>query len=196
MPEKGFITRAATESSEVMEPAFERVAFEGANAYGLRWRERLIAYLWWEQDPLRRDALGWYLRDLRVPARVRRLDLDPAITELARDRRRSPRAWLEDAERLRALTLAAALRRAERVVGEARSLPAVQPTSEAATGYDVYVRGLPLETLALGFPDAPVSSEDDTFVVHVRATQDQLSQAIALIAALGGRVVALLRRDA
>lgn len=179
-----------------MEPAFERVAFEGAEAYGLRWRDRLIAYVWWEQDPMRRSALGWYLRDLRVPAQVRRLELDPAIADLAEDRQRSPRDWLDDAERLRALTLAAALRRAEGVLAETLGPATVEPTSAEANGYDVYVRGLALETLALGFPEAPVSSEDDTLVLHLRTTQEELSRAIGLISALGGRVVGLLRRDA
>jgi hypothetical protein len=126
---------------------------------------------------------------------VWRLDLDPAIADLAADRQRSPRAWLEDAERLRALTLAAALRRAEGVVAETLNSPAVEPSSTEETGHDVYVRGLALETMALGFPEAPVSSEDDSLVLHVRATQEQLSRALALIAALGGRVVGLLRRD-
>jgi hypothetical protein len=179
-----------------MEPAFERVPFEGSHGYGLSWHGRLIAYVWWEQDPTRRGALGWYLRDLRVPAHVWRLDLDPAITHLADDRQRSPRAWLEDAERLRALTLAAALRRAEGILGETLERAPVEPASAQTIDYDVYVRGLPLETLALGFPEAPVSRADDALVLHLRVTQEQLSRALALIAALGGRVVGLLRRDA
>jgi hypothetical protein len=179
-----------------MEPAFERVAFEGSHGYGLSWHGRLLAYVWWEQDPTRRGALGWYLRDLRVPARVWRLDLDPAITDLADDRQRSPRAWLEDAERLRTLTLAAALRRADGIVGETFEPPVVEPTRAQRSNYDVYVRGLALETLALAFPDAPVSRDDDALVLHLRVTQDELSQALTLIATLNGRVVVLLRRHA
>src|SRR3954454_6620475 len=109
-----------------MEPAFERFGLEGSGAYGWRWRGQVIAYVWWDQDSARRGALGWYLRDLRVPGRVWRLDVDPAIGQLAGDRRRSTVAWLEDAERLRALTLAAALRRAEDAVAETLDLPEIE----------------------------------------------------------------------
>ena len=177
-----------------MAPAFERVPFEGSHAYGWRWRDQLIAYVWWEQDAARRSALGWYLRDLRVPGQVWRLDVDPAIAHLADDQSRSPRAWLEDAERLRALTLAAALRRAEGALTETLDLPEVEPGPPPRHGYDVYVRGLALDTLALGFPGTPVSTEAETHVLHLGASQQALSRTLALIAALGGRVVGIIRR--
>ena len=179
-----------------MEPAFERVPFESSHAYGWRWRDQIVAYVWWEQDPARRSALGWHLRDLRLPGQVRRLDVDPAIAELAEDQTRSPQAWLHDAEQLRALTLAAALRRAEGALTETLDLPESEPESPHLQGYDVYVRGLALDTVALGFPDTPVSTGGDTQVLHLRATPHDLSRTLALIAALGGRVVGVMRRDA
>src|SRR4051795_1855442 len=76
----------------------------------------------------RRDAahLGWYFRDLRAPARIWRLDVDEALEALAEDRRRPAAAWTADAERLRALTMALALRRAEGLLGETLDLPELE----------------------------------------------------------------------
>src|SRR5205807_2492393 len=44
-PEGGSLPRSDGVVSAVMEPAFERVAFEESDAYGLRWRGRLVAYV-------------------------------------------------------------------------------------------------------------------------------------------------------
>src|SRR4051812_11153475 len=106
-----------------MTSPFERFGLGPPHAYGVTWRGRVVAHLWWEQDAARRGALGWYLRDLRAPARAWRLDVDESLEALAQDQRRPAGDWIADAQRLRTLTMAAALQRAEGLLGETLDLP-------------------------------------------------------------------------
>jgi hypothetical protein len=176
-----------------MESAFDRVVLDRPHAYGLRWRGQVVAHIWWEQDVVRRGALGWYLRDLRAPARVWRLDIDEALDVLAQDRRRPAAAWTADAERLRALTTALALRRAEGLLGETLELPGLEHGPADAVAYDVYVRGLTSETVALAFPEIAVSASEDVQVLHAELTSGALSRLLGRIASLGGTVTAITR---
>jgi hypothetical protein len=175
-----------------MEPALQRVTLDQPFAYGLMWRSAVVAHVWWEQDATRRGAVGWYLRDMRAPAKTWRLLRDSALDDLARDARRPSQQWLEDAERLRTLTLAPALERAEQLVGE--TLAASRLPDDDVIAYEIYVRGLDLELLSLALPELPVSAGPAGHVVHADLSSAALERLLSRVRGLGGRVVAILPR--
>jgi hypothetical protein len=179
----------------MVEPLFEQVVLDRPHAYGLQWHGRVVAHLWWDQDPAHRAALGWYLRDLRAPAHTWPLDVDAAVDALAGDLRRPAPLWCEDAERLRALTMALALRRAELLLGPTLGLPTTTRDTGPLVGYDVSVRGASVETLALAFPDVAITERGELRIMHARLTRRALSRLLARIATLGATVVAVVPED-
>lgn len=151
-----------------------------------------VAHVWWEQDPLRRSTLGWYLRDLRRPSRVWRLLMDEAIDALARDGSRAAGRWVEDAEHLASLTVAAALDTAEGLILETSSRRDRSVASLRAASYEIYVRGVATRELALGLPDLAITETTQGHVVYVIADLQGLQRVLTRIRTLGGRVVAML----
>lgn len=172
--------------------AVQPIALDEPNVYGLVWRASVVAHLWWDQDVKRREALGWYLRDLRAPGAVWRLDVEPAVAELARDFDTTPSDWSEDADRLRTLTLSLALRRAEALVGETVEEPVDDSSNEPAP-YEIYVRGLNVEILAIALPDLAMTAEDDSIVLHADLDPHGVARTLARVRSLGGTVVACIR---
>ena len=68
---------------------------------------------------------------------------------LANDSRRAEWLWREDAERLRALTMGLALRRAELVLGPTLGLPDIANDTGPPVRYEVAIQGASVETLPM-----------------------------------------------
>src|ERR1700710_3110777 len=96
-----------------MKAAIRHLSEEDGHAYGIAVRGHTVAHVWWDAEPGRRAAVGWYVRDLRTPAHVVRLGrVDAAIDALAADDG-DDRKWVDAAE-------AAARRSTATVLAEAQ----------------------------------------------------------------------------
>jgi hypothetical protein len=166
-----------------IDAGFERLSAEQEHAYGVALRGRVIAHLWWDAAPERRAAAGWYLRDLRTPAVVRRLPVVvKAVDLLTADHAAGEDEWARAAEVLARSTTAAAL-------GEVQYAIRDSPYEN----YDVHIGGVTHGTLAGAFPGLGLREVGGFEVVSGRLTNSELADVLGRVHSLGGTVTAVVR---
>jgi hypothetical protein len=166
-----------------MDAGIRRLSAEGEHAYGVHLRGQLVAHVWWDADPDRRAAAGWYVRDLRTPAVVVRLALAGGAPEaLAADAGAEADAWIRAAEAVARRSTLAALDEAREGLGDSRF-----------ESYDVHVGGLGHAALVAAFPDLGLRADGEIDIVSGRFDGSALADVLGLVRALGGTVTAVVR---
>jgi hypothetical protein len=156
--------------------------------YDLHDQDRAVGRLEWRLHP-RREA-GWYL--VCAPDAPQRLEVDPAIDELAADEHSGEHDWELSAELAAILSTALALDAAERALhprigvdrGRFRRL-------STARRYEIYVTGLDPTLLAHAVPELPLTAVSDASVLEGELLPDAFATVIRRIELLGGRIVAV-----
>jgi hypothetical protein len=146
-----------------------------------------IARLEWHQRP--RTALGWYLTEGAAPAR--RLFVDTAIDELARDTRSPAHDWDLHAELAAILSAALALDAAGRALYPSR----LRPTRRFRRRYEIHVTEVSPQILARAVPELHLDAISNVAVLAGELVAGGLEAALHRIALLGGRVVAVFSDD-
>jgi hypothetical protein len=166
-----------------MHAGIQRLSVEAEHAYGVVLRGRLVAHAWWDADPTRRDAAGWYVRDLRTPAAVVPLSVAGGLIEaLAADGASPDGAWVREAEDVARRTTPLALEEAQYALRD----------SPYET-YDVHVGGVPHDALTASFPGLSVREAGEVEVVSGRLNSSQLADVLGCVHSLGGIVTAVVR---
>jgi hypothetical protein len=166
-----------------MDAGIQRLSVEAEHAYGVVLRGQLVAHAWWDADPMRRAAVGWYVRDLRTPAVVVRLSVaDGVIEALAADSTAPDGAWAREAEDVARRTTPFALEEAQYALRDS-----------AYECYDVHVGGLSHDALTAGFPGLGVRDAGDVAVLSGRLDSSQLADVLGCVRSLGGVVTAVVR---
>jgi hypothetical protein len=166
-----------------MDAAIQPLSGEEQHAYAVAVGGEIVAHVWWDADPSRRAALGWYVRDLRTPAIVVRLALaDAAIDALARERRRSDDAWADAAEEAAQRTTSVALGDAQHAIRD----------SPYET-YEIHVAGASAEAMAATFPGLARRAADQVQIVTGRLSNSELADVLGCARAIGGTVTAVVR---
>ena len=169
-------------------PADEPYGAPRPHRYDLYDHDRAVGRLEWRLHP--RDQSGWYL--VCPPDAPRRLDVDPAIDELAADAHSGEHDWELSAELAAILSTALALDAAEK---------ALHPRTDALRGrfrrlstarrYEIYVTGLDPTLLAHAVPELPLTAVSDASVLEGDLLPDGFATVIRRIELLGGRIVAV-----
>jgi hypothetical protein len=151
---------------------------------------RRVGRLEWRLRP--RSIVGWYLTvDPRPPQRLR---VDPAIDELARDRRAVEHDWDLHAELAAILSTALALDAAELFLHPERELPRGRFRRKPAFGsYEIHVTDVEPAILSRAVPELHLESVANVAVLGGELAGIGLETALRRIALLGGRVVAVFR---
>jgi hypothetical protein len=166
-----------------MDAAIRQLSEEDGHAYGIAVRGHTVAHVWWDADPLRRDAAGWYVRDLRTPGQVVRLELhDRAIDALTRALDQEADAWAHAAEQSARRTTDAALAEAQYTI---RDTP--------YETYEVHVAGARPGSLPASFPGLDHRRCSDAEVLTGRLSNSELSDVLSGVRAAGGVVTAVVR---
>jgi hypothetical protein len=166
-----------------MDARIQRLSVAAEHAYGVVVRGHLVAHTWWDADPGRRDAAGWYMRDLRTPAIVVRLTVaDGAVEALAADVTSPDDAWADTAADVARRSTPIALEEAQYAI---RDSP--------FECYDVHVGGLEHDALAASFPGLGVRPAGEVEVVSGRLDNSQLADVLGCVRSLGGVVTAVVR---
>lgn len=166
-----------------MDAGIERLSVEAEHAYGVVVRGHLVAHVWWDADPARRNAAGWYLRDLHTPATVVRLPVaDRAIEALAADAAGPEDGWARTAEEVARRTTPIAVEEARYAIRGSRF-----------ECYDVHVDGIEHDELAASFPGLGVRVAGEMKVVSGRLDSSQLADVLGCVRSLGGIVTAVVR---
>jgi hypothetical protein len=166
-----------------MDAAIRHLSEEDGHAYGIAVRGHMIAHVWWDADPLRRDAVGWYVRDLRTPAQVVRLHLaDRAIDDLAADRRLDDDTWRRTAEETARRSSQAALADAQYTI---RDTP--------YETYEIHVAGARPGSLPASFPGLDHRRVSDVDVLTGRLNGSELADVLSGVRGTGGTVTAVVR---
>jgi hypothetical protein len=161
------------------------------HAYDLFGAGRLVGRLEWRTVP--RDAAGWYLA--QAGQEPRRLAVDAAIDELARDRHSPTHDWDLSAELAAILSTPFALDVADQELHQRPSDPGRRfRRVSAARRFELYIDGVDPITLAHAVPELPLESVSDVSVLSGRLMPEAFEAIMRRISLLGGRVVAF-RRD-
>jgi hypothetical protein len=176
----------------VKPPADEPHGAPRPHHYELHDHDQAIGRLEWRRHP-RREA-GWYL--VGPSDAAQRLDVDPAIDELAADEHSDAHDWELSAELAAILSTALALDAAERTL---------HPRTETRRGrfrrlstarrYEIYVAGLDPALLARAVPELPLTAVSDASVLEGRLLPDGFATVVRRIELLGGRIVAVFGDD-
>jgi hypothetical protein len=152
-----------------------------------------LARLEWRQRP--RTALGWYLTEGAAPAR--RLFVDTAIDELARDTRSAAHDWDLHAELAAILSTALALDAAGRALYPSRLRPTRRFRRPLSAGrYEIHVTEVAPQILARAVPELHLDAISNVAVLAGELVAGGLEVALHRITLLGGRVVAVFNDDA
>jgi hypothetical protein len=157
-------------------------ALEAPHAYGIALRGHTVAHVWWEQDPDRREVLGWYVRDLRSPAAVQRLHIDRAVEALAAALQDGDDEWSRAASAVAHRTTEPALEHARRLV-----------SSSEHEIYEIHVAGLDPQLLATRFPTLVVTISGAAVALAGRLRAVELANLLRVVRELGGTVMAVVR---
>jgi hypothetical protein len=153
---------------------------------------RRIARLEWRNRP--RSALGWYLTE--GSAAARRLFVDSAIEELARDRRSPAHDWDLHAELAAILSTALALDAAGRSLYPSRTRPTRRFGRPLSAGrYEIHVTDADPAILARAVPELHLDAVSNVAVLAGELVSGGLEAALQRITLLGGRVVAIFSDD-
>jgi hypothetical protein len=165
---------------------------ERGHAYTLFEDGRRIGTLEWRQRP--RTALGWYLIEGSAPAR--RLFVDSAIDELARDTRSPAHDWDLHAELAAILSTALALDAAGRAIYPSRTRPTRRFRRPISAGrYEIHVTDADPAVLARAIPELHLDAVSNVAVLAGELVSGGLELALHRITLLGGRVVAVFSDD-
>jgi hypothetical protein len=166
-----------------MDAAVRHLSEEDGHAYGIAVRGHTVAHVWWDADPGRRDAIGWYVRDLRAPGQVVRLRLnDRAIDALAGALDQDGDAWAQAAEQSARRTTGAALAEAQYTIRET-----------PYETYEIHVVGARPGSLPASFPGLDHRRVSDVDVLTGRLSNSELSDVLSGVRAGGGTVTAVVR---
>jgi hypothetical protein len=172
----------------VKPPADEPHGAPRPHRYDLHDHDRAVGRLEWRLHP--RSAAGWYL--VRPPDGPRRLDVDPAIDELAADERSSEHDWELSAELAAILSTSLALDAAERELHpRSDTLRGRFRRLNTARRYEIYVTGLDTALLGHAVPELPLTAVSDASVLEGHLLPDGFAAVIRRIELLGGRIVAV-----
>jgi len=153
---------------------------------------RRIAQLEWRPHP--RNTLGWYLIEGSLPPR--RLFVDTAIDELARDTRSPEHDWDLHAELAAILSTALALDAAGRVLYPSRLRPTRRFRRPISAGrYEIHVTDADPAILARAVPELHLHAVSNVAVLAGELVSGGLELALQRISLLGGRVVAVFSDD-
>jgi hypothetical protein len=160
------------------------------HAYDIYDEGRRIGRLEWRLRP--RSVAGWYLAlDPRPPQRLR---VDPAIDELARDKRSPAHDWDLHAELAAILSTALALDAAELFLHPERELSRGRFRRKPTFGsYEIHATDVKPEILARAVPELHLESVANVVILAGELAGIGLETALRRIALLGGRVVAVFR---
>jgi hypothetical protein len=161
------------------------------HAYDLYEEGRAIGRLEWRARP--RMAAGWYL--VQAPGPPERLDVDPAIDDLARDQHSADHDWELHAELAAILSTALALDAAERFLHERPDRPGRFRRLDTAQHFEIYVTDVDPSLLAHAVPEMPLMSVSDVYVLEGMLLGDSFQVVVRRIGLLGGRVVAVFRNE-
>lgn len=176
-----------------MLPDPERRDTPRPHAYDLYDAGRPAGRLEWRARP--RAEVGWYLSG--GAGEPRRLDVDPAIDELARDTRSGDHDWELHAELSAILSTALALDTVERLLHPRQDLVRRRFRARMTAGhYEIHVVDVEPAVLAHTVPELYLSSVSNVSVLEGKLSAPALQAALRRVALLGGRVVALFRTDA
>jgi hypothetical protein len=162
-----------------------------AHTYDLFVEGSRTARLEWRTFP--RVQAGWYL--VRA-SEEERLPVDVAIDELARDERSSPHDWELHAQLAALLSTPLALDVAERKLHGRPERSAGRFRRRLVGGrLEIYVVDIDTQTLAYAVPELPLEAVSDVSVLSGPLSPEGFERVARRIALLGGRVVAVFRRD-
>jgi hypothetical protein len=162
------------------------------HAYGLFEDGSPIGQLEWRQRP--RTALGWYL--VEGSGAGRRLFVDTAIDELARDTRSPAHDWDLHAELAAILSTALALDAAGRAIYPSRLRPTRRFRRPLSAGrYEIHVTDVEPAILARAVPELHLDAISNVVVLAGELVAGGLEVALQRVTLLGGRVVAVFNDD-
>jgi hypothetical protein len=162
------------------------------HAYDLFEDGTRIGRLAWRRRP--RTALGWYLTDGSDPPR--RLYVDSAIDELARDTRSPSHDWDLHAELAAILSTALAVDAAGRALYPSRVRPSRRFRRPISAGrYEIHVTDADPAILARAVPELHLDAISNVTVLAGELVSGGLEVALQRITLLGGRVVAVFSDD-
>jgi hypothetical protein len=170
----------------------DRTSAPRPHRYELHDHGRIVGRLEWRLLP--RPEAGWYL--VRAGFEPDRLDVDPAIEDLAADETSATHEWELNAELAAILSTAFALDAAERVLhprpdaGRSRFR-----RLDTAHRYEIYVTGLAPGLLAHAVPELPLTSVSDASVLEGTLLPAGFAAIIKRIELLGGKIVAAFGDD-
>jgi hypothetical protein len=163
-----------------------------AHVYDLFEDGARIGRLEWRQRP--RTALGWYLVEGSSPPR--RVFVDSAIDELARDTRSPAHDWDLHAELAAILSTALALDAAGRALYPSRTRPSRRFRRPISAGrYEIHVTDADPAILARAVPELHLDAISNVAVLAGELVSGGLEIALQRITLLGGRVVAVFSDD-
>jgi hypothetical protein len=167
-----------------MDAGIERLT-DDEHAYALALEGRPVAHVWWDADPVRRRAVGWYVRDLRTPGHVRGLDVAAERVEwLATGESCEPSTWLQAAHDAAHASADTALERAREIVAEG-----------PGERYEIQVLGVRPGALVGELPDLRQATRGEREVLTGRLTPLELGVALATVRSHGGTTIAVVRLD-
>ena len=147
---------------------------------------------WWLRP--RRDV-GWYLMLEGAP--VRRLEVDPAVADLARDTASADHDWYLYAELSAILSTTLALDAAEAVLHPRRETERRRFRSRLDAGhYEIHAADIEPVLLAHTVPELHLSSVSNVNVLEGNLSAPALQAALRRITLLGGRIVAIFHSGA
>jgi hypothetical protein len=162
------------------------------HAYDLFHAGRPIGRLEWRIAP--RDAAGWYL--VQPSGEPRRLAVDAAIDDLARDRLSPQHDWELSAELAAILSTPFALDAADRALHlRPQREPGRFRRVSGARSFELYVDQVDPITLAHAIPELPLESVSDVSVLSGKLLPEAFEAITRRIGLLGGQVVAFRRED-
>jgi hypothetical protein len=151
-----------------------------------------IGQLEWRQRP--RTTLGWYLTEGTGPGR--RLFVDTAIDELARDTRSPAHDWDLHAELAAILSTALALDAAGRALYPSRLRPTRRFRRPLSAGrYEIHVTDVDPAILGRAVPELHLDAISNVVVLAGELVAGGLEVALQRVTLLGGRVVAVFNDD-
>jgi hypothetical protein len=175
-----------------MSPDPQPDPFSPAHRYDLFDQGRVVAALEWRSLP--RELAGWYL--LRAPEPALRLQVDPGVDELARDRHSDDRSWLLHAQVAAILSTAMAVDAAGRELHAApRRTGGRFRRLASAARHEIYLNGVPPEVVARAVPELAITSVSDVTVLEGRLLGDAVPVVIRRLELLGGTIITVLRED-
>ena len=175
-------------ATEAVWPEPEERAAPRPHAYDLFEDGRPVGRLEWWLRP-RRDV-GWYLMLEGAP--IRRLEVDPAVADLARDTASADHDWYLYAELSAILSTTLALDAAEAVLHPRRPTERRRFRSRLEAGhYEIHAADIDPTILAHTVPELQLSSVSNVNVLEGDLSAPALQSALRRIALLGGRIVAI-----